>query len=149
MFDIRFLDEPPELREDGGFDLWGEVTLGDYWERFRAPIGLWSRERYEQQWREAAERLLNGAERTAFFTVAWQFWWTMERNGEAVLVQEELITGETVEELGPAPDPYVVPYELLQPMTLQTDDGERISTWHITLSDVAVFAALRREGGAA
>jgi hypothetical protein len=149
VFDIRFLNAPPEQREEGGLGLWGEVTLGEYRERFLAPLGLWPRERYEQQWREAAERLLQGAERTAFFTVALQFWWTMARSGQDVLVQEELITGERVEQLGSALDPDIVPYELLRPISLETEDGERISTWRIAFTDVASFAARHREGGAA
>jgi len=149
VFDIRFLDAPPEPLEEAGFGLWGEVTLGAYRERFLAPLGVWSRERYERQWREAAERFLEGAERTAFFTVAWQFWWTMARDGQTVLVQEELITGERTEVLGSAPDPDVVPYELLKPIRCQSDDGQQISTWHITLADVVAFAARHHEGGAA
>ena len=149
MFDIRFVDAPPEPLEEVGFGLWGEVTLGEYRERFLAPLVVWSRERYEQQWREAAVRFLEGAERTAFFTVAWQFWWTMAREGQDVLVQEELITGERAAMLGPAPDPNVVPYELLQPIRLRSEDGQHISTWHVTLADVASFAARHREGGAA
>ena len=149
MFDIRFLDAPPAQDEERGLSLWGEVTLGEYRERFLAPLGLWPRERYEQQWREAAERLVRGAERTAFFTVAWQFWWTMGRDGQDVLVQEELITGDRVEQLGSEPDPDIAPYELLRPISLETEDGQRISTWRVTLSDVAAFAARHREGGAA
>ena len=149
MFDIRFLDAPPEHREEGGLALWGEVALGEYRERFLAPLTLWPRKRYEQQWREAAERFVRGAERTAFFTVAWQFWWTMARDGQDVLVQEELITGERVEQLGSEPNPALVPYELLRPISLQTEDGQQISTWRIAFTDVASFAARHREGGAA
>ena len=145
MFDIRFLDAPPEAREEGGYALWGEITLGDYRERFLAPITLWSRERYEQHWREAADRLLRGGERTAFFTVAWQFWWTMARQGEVVLVQEELLTGDRGEPLGPVLDPEVVPYELLEPVRLQSEDGNEISTWRVTIADVKAFAERNRE----
>jgi hypothetical protein len=149
VFDIRFLDAPPEPREEGGLGLWGEITLGEYREPFLAPLALWSREQYERQWREAAERLLRGADRTAFFSAAWQFWWTMARDGEDVLVQEEIITGERVEMLGVTPEPGYAPYELLEPIRLQTEDGEDISTWRVTLADVASFAAQHREGDAA
>ena len=145
MFDIRFLDAPPEVREEGGFGLWGEITLGAYREKFLAPTTLWSRDRYEQQWREAADRLLRGAERTAFVTAAWQFWWTMATQGEAVLVQEEILTGDRVEPLGPVLDPDVVPYELLEPVRLRSEDGDEISTWRVTLADVEAFAARNRE----
>lgn len=143
VFDICFLDAPPEPREDGALDLRGEIILGGYREQFLAPVSLWSRERYLQQWDEAAARLLHGAERTAFFTVAWQFWWTMARDGESVLIQEELLTGDRLERLGSAPSVDVVPYELLEPIQLQSEDGQDISSWRVTISDVAAFTRRR------
>jgi hypothetical protein len=83
--------------------------------------------------------------RTAFFTVAWQFWWTMAKQGADVLVQEELLIGDRIAVLGPTPDPDVVPYELLEPIRLRSEDGDEVSTWRISLADVASFAYANRE----
>lgn len=148
MFDIRFLDLPAEHGEDGGEELWGETTLGDYRERFLAPLSLWPRERYERQWLEAARRFVEGAERTAFFTVAWRFWWTMGRMEGDVVVQEELIVEERAARLGPDPDPDRVPYELLDPVQLVNEDGMTISTWRVSMADVRDYVARREAGGA-
>ena len=115
---------------------------------FIAPLTLWSRDRYERQWADAAVRLLAGAERTAFFTVAWQFWWTMARQGHVVLVQEELLPPARVAGLGTHIDPDRVPYDLLQPLRLQSEEGRPISTWRIPLSDVAAFAGRQPAGDA-
>ena len=148
MFDIRFLEEPPEPWEPGGEALWGEITVGDYRERFLAPTGFWPRERYVRQWQEAGARFAAGAERTAFFTTAWQFWWTLGRAGDEVLVQEELLTGERIAVLGAAPDPERVPYELLEPVQLRNEDGHEISTWRVPLADVIAFTDRQRAGDA-
>ena len=46
MFHIEFIDDEPELQEDGWLGLWGRITLGEYEERFLAPVGYWSRADY-------------------------------------------------------------------------------------------------------
>ena len=64
MFDIRFL--PPVGDDDGGRE--GKITLDDHVETFESPTYVWSVARYEQQWLEAARRLVGGASSTAFLT---------------------------------------------------------------------------------
>ena len=41
--------------------LWGCTVLGDFSERFVAPIGVWNRTDYERQWLHGAKRLVGGA----------------------------------------------------------------------------------------
>ena len=148
MFDIRFLDAPPEPRDDGGLDLWGRSLSATAERGFsrRSPCGRVSATS------SSGVRRPNGystaAERTAFFTVALQVWLTMARDGEAVPVQEELLTDETVEgsalcrtrrrALRATAADYA-----------PTEDGERFSPWHITLTHVETFAARHRESGVA
>lgn len=144
MFDIAFTSAPPEPLEEGGFGLWGELTLGREREGFLAPLALWQRVDYERQWAEAAARLLGGASTSAFVTVAWHSWWPMWRTGDRIRVQEQLLLGEFLAPLGPTPDVHRTPYELLAPCPTDLSEGHRVSTWHVTLADIAAFAARRR-----
>jgi hypothetical protein len=77
MFDLAFAGSEPQRQEDGWDALQGKIVVGDYAETFLAPLSAWQRTDYEHHWIEAAIRLLRGADRTAFITVAFQFWWPM------------------------------------------------------------------------
>ena len=61
---------------------------------------------YERHWIEAARRLLVGADRTGFFSSAFQFWWTMWRKGQDLFVHEQLIIEATLLEPFDPSDPY-------------------------------------------
>ena len=141
MFDIRFTSAAPEPLEEGGAGLWGELILGDEREGFLAPLVLWQRADYERQWAEAAARLLGGAATSAFVTVAWHSWWPMWRMGDHVRVQEHLLLDEFLAPLGPTPDVQHTPYELIEPHPTDLSDGHRVSTWIVSLADIATFAA--------
>ena len=66
--------------------------LGGHSEEFVALLGRWERADYERHWREAAARLVAGADRTAFFTSAFEDRWTMWRQGEEIVVQEHFLS---------------------------------------------------------
>ena len=69
-------------------------------------MGVWGREDYERQWIEAARRLLDGADRTGFFTAAMWRWWTMWLKGHEAIVHEQILVPEAlIEPLEPT-DPY-------------------------------------------
>ena len=142
MFDISFLDAEPELQEEGCYGIAGTVSLGDYRESFVSPLAVWSRDQYEAQWLEAAARLVNGEERSAFFTSAFQFWWAMWRRGNLVYVHEELLVPQRLATLGPTFDLTRAPYELLGPYEAVNEDGKAISEWQLSIADVRDY--LRR-----
>src|SRR5690242_12320334 len=114
MFKIEFTAAEPELQDEGWYGLWGRVMIGDHVEEFVASLSLWTREQYEQHWRDAAVRLVDGEERTAFFTNAFQFWWAMWEDEGDIRVQEELLLGDRLDSLGEGWDISRVPYQLLQ-----------------------------------
>ena len=143
MFDIAFLSSEAELQDEGWYGLWGEVILGAHRESFLASLSLWSRSDYEQQWLDAAERIVTGTERSAFVTSAFQFWWAMWRDGAEVRVHEELLTAERPEPLGDSPDITRVPYELIRPYERITEEGEKLSEWRVATSDIEAFLARR------
>ena len=147
MFDIEFIADEPEMQEDGWYGLWGRTTMGDFSERFLAPLSIWSREDYERQWVAGARRLLADEHRTAFFTSAFQFWWVMWREGADVFVHQQFLVPELVAELGPDPDLGRTPYQLIGPRETHDDEsGAAVSEWRITLADVRDFLERRTRG---
>jgi len=135
VFNIEFITDAPELQEDGWLGLWGRITLGDYEERFLAPLGYWSRTDYERQWLEAARHLLGSADRTGFFTSPYRFWWTMWREGERVFVHEELITPERYA----GPYDGTIPLQIIEDRITQNEEGQQISEWEIPLQDIRAY----------
>ena len=66
MFAIECIGNPQI--EDGELAARGRITLGGFAEEFIAPLVLWTADDYRRQWREAAERILDGSEPTCFVT---------------------------------------------------------------------------------
>jgi hypothetical protein len=139
MFDIEFIDPEPEPQDEGWLGLWGRITLGDYSERFIAPLGTWTKADYERQWIEAADRLVSGHERTAFVTAPFRFWWTMWHEGEDVFVHEELLTPERYA----GPYDGGVPYRLIEERFTESEDGDQVSEWRVSFADILNFVERR------
>lgn len=135
-FDIRFIAGQPEsLAEflgEGAIGLRGRITLGDYDEEFVALLGEWTREDYERHWRHAARRMVEGADRTAFFSSAFEFRWTLWREGEAVYAQEHFLCA------GGFPEPFD-PADLYAHIQDRRTSG--VSEWRLRFADVVAFAA--------
>lgn len=140
-FDIRFIsDEGESLAEflgEGAWGLRGRITLGEYTEEFVALLRTWTRADYERHWMEAARRMVDGADRTAFFTSAYEFRWTLWRVGDRVVAQEHFLTAEHF------PEPFDPDdlYTHIQDRRTRTDDGTAFSEWTLDLAGVAAFAA--------
>jgi hypothetical protein len=143
VFDIEFISDEPELQDEGWYGLWGRTTIGDDVEDFLAPLSIWSRADYENHWLEAAVRLVEGAGRSGFFTSAFQFWWAMWRDGREIIVQEEFLTPDRLQRLGPAPDTSHAPYHLLGPHRRTSEGGHAISEWLLRVNDIEEFVARR------
>ena len=50
-FNIKILSKKPE-KIDGLLSLWGQITIGNFTERFVIPLDSWSIDQYIQQWKE-------------------------------------------------------------------------------------------------
>jgi hypothetical protein len=138
MFDIAFTSNTPERQPEGWVGLWGRTQLGVCVEDFLAPLGSWQRADYERHWIEAARRLLGPAARAAFFTAAFRFWWVMWREGDEILVHEELLLPERLEALT---NWQATPYQLIRDRQTTSDDGTPVSEWRLAISDIEGFVA--------
>ena len=115
--------------------MWGNLQIGDFKERFVASLFDWTPEAYRQQWRDAAERLVNGESKSAFVTSfvpptdGGHFeWWKCYGVGEIIYVQNQLRFYEQLTSpfhLDSLYD-YVPDRE-----TVSADDGSPISEWQI------------------
>lgn len=147
MFDITFIQSKTEsLREflgPGAVGLRGRIVLGGYSEEFVALIGPWKRADYERHWRQAASRLVAGADRTAFFTSAFEFRWTMWRQGDRVIAQEHFLS------VPGFPEPFDPDDLYAHIRDLPCDPTERTaSEWTLEISAVRDFLRRRARGGA-
>jgi hypothetical protein len=139
MFDIAFISSEPEIDDEGRVTLLGEITLGTDSERFLASLSVWTRKDYERQWKEAAQYLVDGGERTAFFTSAFGMWWQMWQDEGDIRVQEQLLHADRLALLPQPLDLTRTPYELIEDYQRITEDGEAISEWRLTVRDIERF----------
>jgi hypothetical protein len=143
MFRIE-IDEPdaPELSQ-------GTITLGDYWEFLEVWLLHWSAEDYEEQWLDAAERLLRGEERAAFITAFappnvsdYLRWWPAWREGDQVHVSEQLLM------FGGLSTPFNETnlYQCVgERQLVSADEHLPISYWTVHLDDLREFVRWSKE----
>ena len=140
MFSIEFINE---LRtENGELSQRGRITLGDFSEQFISPLVFWIADDYRRQWVEAAQRLIDGAERSCFVTAMYEsplsgviFLWPAYRLGEEVYFQQRLILPKHVNGIF---DP-LNPYAQIGERETKSEEGEQISERQIHLSEIARF----------
>lgn len=140
MFDITFVCSEAEPQPDGWDELLGRTQLGLWVEQFFAPLDRWQRSDYECQWIEAAKRLLGPAARAGFFTAAFHRWWVMWREGEEVIVQEQLFTPDR---LAAITEWRAAPYQLIEDRCSASEDGTPIAEWSLGVADIEGFLARR------
>ena len=122
----------------------GVIQLGEHQEFFHAFVGFWSAEEYQASWATAMRRLAGGAEVSCLLTSVsdpaeanFLTSWPLYRNGDDVYVQNHLIF---IDELDHAFD-LDAPWESIDPHTRVDEDGNRISEWLITRTDIEDFIA--------
>src|SRR4051794_9175061 len=132
MFEIAFGSAMAESETDG------RITVADHWETFTASHAVWGRSRYERQWLEAADLVLAG-QPACFVTdlskgegdyrgECWIAW----PEGTVAVVQNQLLLGSTFDPDDPHAFLAAVPQHI-------TEDGHRVSTWSVSLADVAAW----------
>ncbi len=143
MFDLTFLStEPLYVAEEGWRGRWGLSVLGDFEERFVAPIEWWQPSDYERQWILGARRLLAGASSSVFTLEAGRLWWIAWRTGGDVVIHQTLLVDKQMEPAWTATADEI-PYELVSERVTHTEDGDEISNWHVTLAEIHDFVTSR------
>jgi hypothetical protein len=140
MFAIEFLGEPHiEFNESA---IRGRITLGEFSEEFVASLAFWTVDDYRKQWRNAAERIVNGEARSCFVASMREspndgaiFLWTAYKLADTVYFQHNLLLSETVKGTF---EPSNI-YAQVEERQIKTEDGSQISEWRILVSDVACW----------
>ena len=140
MFAIEFVCEPHiEFNEPA---IRGRITLGEFSEEFVAPLVFWSVDDYRKQWRDAAERIVNGEACSCFAASMREspddgaiFLWTAYKLADSVYFQHKLLLSETAEG---AFEPSNI-YAQIDERQTKTENGSQISEWRVSVSDVACW----------
>lgn len=120
----------------------GEITLDDFVETFETPLTFWKADRYERQWREGIDRLLKGALRSCLITSmldprseVFGVWWKLYREGDHVVVQNQLLLTEV---LGGDLDPDE-PYRSIPERLPFNAEGALVSEWLLEFSEIGAL----------
>ena len=140
MFAIEFVGNPQiEFNEPA---IRGRITLGDFSEEFIAPLVFWSVDDYRKQWREAAQRILDGHDRSCFVASMHEslsdgavFLWTAYKLADNVFFQHKLLILETVKGNFEPSNLYAQVDE----RETETEEGQQISEWRMLVSDIARY----------
>jgi hypothetical protein len=141
---IRFLCEvhdEPEIAV-----AMGQIVLGDFVEEFEMILGTWNRERYERQWAEGIQRLLDGASKSCLISSFWgdksKFggeWWRMYRVKDEVVIQNQLIRPDIFDRHFENFDPDN-PYASIPERRSTNNDGQSISEWFVPFTQVTPWS---------
>jgi hypothetical protein len=143
-FDLTFTDAVSCDSLSPGREADGVILIGDFRETFSAALDLMSKRDYLQQWRYAARRIAEGSDCSAIITSFADrggeivgMWWPLYLcAGGLVAVQNRLILREVVD----GRFSVNTCYDYVGPHNTMTEDGDAISEWVISVSELAAFA---------
>jgi hypothetical protein len=140
MFDIRLTAEP--VPDSDGAAVYGRIQIEDYTETFVASLVCWSPDQYEQQWRDACQRLLDGASGSALITSyvdpsvsEFLVWWPLYRDGPVVHVRNELVPYSQLARPFSIEDPW----SSIRVRQILSDEGMEISEWDTQVESLRDF----------
>jgi len=130
MVQVEFIGDVED--HDGELVKPGRISIASYAETFFAPIGYWTPERYQQQWREGAQRIADRQPVSAFITrmydpakSAFIEWWPAWLEREWIQLQNQLLFLDQL--TGPFDERD--PYSHVGPQIDINEDGIRVSRW--------------------
>ena len=142
IFAIKIIDT--SIRKRDGFPYCiGEIQIGDFKETFEMPLGYWTMQDYEKQWKQGIERIKNH-DKSCLITELqdptkdpWANTWVLYKDGHTVHIQNNLLMGKRFSKLLKK-EPYTIEtcYNFIIPRETKSDDGMQISEWDINLEDI-------------
>lgn len=117
----------------------GTLVIGDFTEDFHASTSYWDRKKYLSQWRRGLEAIRDGSEKSAVITDMYDpatanfiFWWVMYRLGGDIYIQNHVLFMEDLDK--PFSERNL--HEFIPERDTVTEEGEPISEWKVSLTDV-------------
>lgn len=141
-FAIRFLPESCQVIEHDSMEATGEIVLGEFRELFIASLSFWTKAEYETHWREALNRMIKNVSPSSLITTMYDpavanfiFWWPMYRQGDEIVVHNQmLLLMEFEERLDPNN-----PYSFIPEYESVNEDGQKVSEWKISVEEISKF----------
>ncbi|WSB84159.1 hypothetical protein OHA60_10490 [Streptomyces cellulosae] len=143
-FSIEVIDDTvSEGATPSSSDAVGRIRVGSFVETFRMDLSFWSVDEYRRSW-ESALRAIECSEKVTSCLIAsitdpeasnFISCWPMYRDGDVVHVQNSLIF---LDELDEPFDPQE-PWRYVEPHREVDEDGNRISEWVTSASEVRQF----------
>jgi hypothetical protein len=139
-FGIKLLPETVNSENE----LSGEITIGDFHERFASSTKIWSQNDYQKQWSSALKEVIEGQEnsRSALISLAGDAQegisitcWPLYREGDHVYVQNRLLFADDLPQSFRVED--IASY--LGDHSKYSEDGDEISEWEVALTDIQEF----------
>lgn len=138
MFSISFRKHHDNDPAHGSHNAIGDITIGDFKERFTSLTTHWSQEQYKEQWRIALQRLLDGHPTSVFVTSVVRgpditaVHWPAYRIGESVIFQNHLL----LRSVSAVFDTRNM-FDHIPTYHATNEDGEQISSWSIPFISLA------------
>lgn len=127
MFDIRVL---PASRLGPENERLGEITIGDFSERFACHPYSRRVDEFEAAWCEELDRLVRGAPFVVLVHDP-RFAWIVYRDGSRCYIQQRFSLDGRFDDIAPR--------------CTHTEDGEKISEWETTITEFERFLDSRRQ----
>ena len=132
---IRFIEQPDSSAKDIAV---GEIAVNGFRERLEIPLGFWTRQDYERQWKEGIDRIKNqSCEKSCLITARYDpahanfiVWWPIYRVLDRLVVQHEYLFLDQLER----PFDPVEPYSYIGTRQVSSSSGEPVSEWEVTES---------------
>lgn len=138
---IRFLTGVQKEKDEPDLAI-GQITLGTFVEEFDSILSVWDLERYERQWTEGIQRLLDDGSKSCLITSLWGDsngygfnWWPLYRVGDQVVAQNALIWDPAIQLLYSNFDPND-PYRFIPEHRSVTEEGQQISEWYVSFNEI-------------
>ena len=121
----------------------GRIVIGDFTETFKVPLGFWSVVEYRRSWRQAFDVLKGAPQSSACFMTSmtdpeissFLTCWPVYRDGKDVYVQNAIIFLDHLD----ASFDIGEPWASIQPRRIFDEDGNKVSEWITSMSDLRSF----------
>jgi hypothetical protein len=130
---------------------WGQITIGDFVEKFIMSLDEWSVDDYNKQWKEGLERIKTHdascliADITTLKTNPRVNIWILYKSDKSIFFQNHMLGGEIMKDLSSNLPPYSAKtcYLYIPPREIFSQEGHSISEWEMSVDDF--YASLQKK----
>ncbi|XZN94686.1 MAG: hypothetical protein ACM65K_17590 [Microcoleus sp.] len=121
---------------------YGSIQIGSFQEKFFSSLSFWSMQDYEFHWKKALQRIVSDYKSSCLITSMYDparanyiEWWPIYRNQNLLYFQNGILLLDSIKDSFDISDPF----QYVPEREINTEQGEKISEWIITVEDVENF----------